>query len=172
VLSLMGPRSRDILRLLSEDDVSDAALPFAHARELRLAGAPTLAIRITYVGELGYELHVPVEFAATLYDALIAAGRPLGLVDAGYRASESLRLEKGYRAWGADIGPDHSPLVAGLGWAVKLRSASDFQGRAALERQTAAPLPRLLAGFTLEDPSLVLLGRETIYRNGEPLGRL
>jgi 4-methylaminobutanoate oxidase (formaldehyde-forming) len=172
VLSLMGPRSRDILQQVSEDDVADAALPFAHARELRLAGAPTLAIRITYVGELGYELHVPVEFAATLYDALTAVGRPLGLVDAGYRAIESLRLEKGYRAWGADIGPDHSPLVAGLGWAVKLRSATDFQGRAALEKQAATPLPRLLAGFTLEDPSLVLLARETIYRNGERVGWL
>ncbi|MBV9523382.1 MAG: aminomethyltransferase family protein, partial [Alphaproteobacteria bacterium] len=172
VLSLMGPRSRTILQAICEDDLCDAAIPFAHARHIRLAGAPVLAIRITYVGELGFELHVPVEFAVTVYDALIAAGAPLGLVDAGYRAIESLRLEKGYRAWGADIGPDHSPLVAGLGWAVKLRSQTPFQGREALLRQAALPLPRLLAGFTVDDPAVILLGRETIYRDGERVGWL
>jgi 4-methylaminobutanoate oxidase (formaldehyde-forming) len=126
---------------------------------------------VTYVGELGFELHVPVEFAATVYDALQEAGRPLGLVDAGYRAIETLRLEKGYRAWGAEIGPDHSPLVAGLGWAVKLRSGLPFLGREALLEQAAKPLPRLLAGFSA-DPEIVLLGRETIYRDGERVGWL
>ena len=108
---------------------------------------------------------------ASVYDALMAEGEPHGIANAGYRAIESLRLEKGYRAWGADIGPDHSPLVAGLGWAVKLKSNRPFQGREALEAQAAKKLPRLLAGFSA-DPSVVLLGRETIYRNGERVGWL
>ena len=108
-----------------------------------------MALRVTYVGELGWELHVPVEFAATVYDALMEAGRPHGIANAGYRAIESLRLEKGYRAWGADIGPDHSPLVAGLGWAVKLRRNTPVpRPRGAASSSRAKPLPRLLAGFT------------------------
>jgi 4-methylaminobutanoate oxidase (formaldehyde-forming) len=136
-----------------------------------VAGAPVLALRVTYVGELGWELHVPVEFAVSVYDALLEAGREHGIVNAGYRAIESLRLEKSYRAWGADIGPDHSPLVAGLGWAVKLAKGIPFQGREALIEQEAKPLPRLLAGFTT-DPGVVLLGRETVYRNGQRVGWL
>ena len=100
------------------------------------------------------------------------AGAPHGIANAGYRAIESLRLEKGYRAWGADIGPDHTPLMAGLGWAVKLRKNIPFLGREALEAARAKPLPRLLAGFTVDDPDIVLLGRETIYRNGERVGWL
>ena len=131
-----------------------------------------IALRITYVGELGWELHVPVEFAATVYDALTAAGAGHGLRDAGYRAIESLRLEKGYRAWGAEIGPDHSPLMAGLGFAVKLRGNAPFLGRDALEAERARPLPRLLAGFAVADPEVVLLGRETIFRDGRRVGWL
>jgi len=171
VLALMGPNSREILQSLTRDDVANAAFPFATARDLSIAGAPVLALRITYVGELGYELHVPVEFAATLYDSIVAAGAPHGLRLAGYRAIETLRLEKGYRAWGAEIGPDHSPLVAGLGRFVKLKSGLPFRGRAALETQRTAPLPRLLAGFTAA-ADVILLGRETIYRNGERVGWL
>ena len=171
VLSLMGPRARDILAPLTEEDVSNAAFPFATVRRLSVAGCPVIALRVSYVGELGWELHVPVEFAATLYDALTTAGAPHGLRDAGYRAIDSLRLEKAYRAWGADIGPDHSPLMAGLGFAVKLASTTPFLGRDALEAQRTAPLPRLLAGFTA-DPEAVLLGRETIYRDGRRVGWL
>jgi 4-methylaminobutanoate oxidase (formaldehyde-forming) len=167
----MGPRSRDVLSALSTDDVSNAAFPFGRVRRMTLAGAPVLALRVTYVGELGWELHIPVEFAAGVYDALMEAGQSHGIANAGYRAIESLRLEKGYRAWGADIGPDHSPLVAGLGWAVKLKSDTPFQGRAALEAQMNKRLPRLLAGFTA-DPSVLLLGRETIYRDGKRVGWL
>ncbi len=114
VLSLMGPRARDVLSVLTDTDISNAAFPFGRIKALNVAGAPVLALRVTYVGELGWELHIPVEFAATVYDALMFAGEPFGITNAGYRAIESLRLEKGYRAWGADIGPDHSPLVAGL----------------------------------------------------------
>ena len=122
------------------------AFPFGSGEAHDVAGAPVLALRVTYVGELGWELHMPVEFALSVYDALMPAGARHGIANAGYRAIESLRLEKGYRAWGADIGPDHSPLVAGLGWAVKLKSDSPFLGRDALEAQAAKKLPRLLAG--------------------------
>jgi 4-methylaminobutanoate oxidase (formaldehyde-forming) len=171
VLSVMGPRSRDVLQTLTEHDMSNAAFPFGRIKRITLAGAPLLALRVTYVGELGFELHIPVEFAASVYEALMEGGEPHGIANAGYRAIESLRLEKGYRAWGADIGPDHSPLVAGLGWAVKLKSDVPFQGRDALESQAAKPLPRLLAGFTT-DPAVVLLGRETTYRDGKRVGWL
>jgi 4-methylaminobutanoate oxidase (formaldehyde-forming) len=171
VLSVMGPRSREVLQGLTDHDMSNAGFPFGRLKRITVAGAPVLALRVTYVGELGWELHIPVEFAVTVYDALMAAGKPYGIANAGYRAIESLRLEKGYRAWGAEIGPDHSPLLAGLGWAVKLKSDRPFRGREALEAQGAKPLPRLLAGFTT-DPSIVLLGRETIYRDGERVGWL
>ena len=137
----------------------------------RIALDAVLALRITYVGELGWELHIPVEFAAGVWDAVMEACEPYGIASAGYRAIESLRLEKGYRSWGTDIGPDHSPLMAGLGWAVKLRTDIPFQGRAALEAQAGGRLPRLLAGFTT-DPAVVLLGRETIYRDGKRVGWL
>ena len=171
VLSVMGPRSRDVLQSLTDHDISNAGFPFGRVKRITLAGAALLALRVTYVGELGFELHIPVEFAASVYDALMEAGERHGIANAGYRAIESLRLEKGYRAWGAEIGPDHTPLVAGLAWAVKLKSNTRFQGRAALEAQATGELPRLLAGFTT-DPSIVLLGRETIYRDGKRVGWL
>ncbi|HLC08980.1 MAG TPA: glycine cleavage T C-terminal barrel domain-containing protein, partial [Methyloceanibacter sp.] len=165
------PRSRELLQNLTDHDMSNAGFPFGRVKRMTIAEAPVLALRVTYVGELGWELHIPVEFALSVYDALMEAGQPHGIANAGYRAIESLRLEKGYRAWGADIGPDHSPLVAGLGWAAKLKSSTPFQGRAALEDQASRPLPRLLAGFTT-DPAVVLLGRETIYRDGKRVGWL
>lgn len=168
-LALMGPDARSVLAPLTEGDLSNDAFPFGAVRRISVAGAPVTALRITYVGELGWELHVPVEFAATVYDALAATGR---VTDAGYRAIESLRLEKGYRAWGGEIGPDHSPLVAGLGFATRLRGTAPFLGRDALEAQHARPLPRLLAGFAVADPAVVLLGRETIYRDGKRVGWL
>jgi 4-methylaminobutanoate oxidase (formaldehyde-forming) len=171
VLSVMGPRTRDVLQSLTEQDLSNAGFPFGRLKRMTIGGAPVLALRVTYVGELGFELHIPVEFALGVYDALMTAGKPHGIANAGYRAIESLRLEKGYRSWGADIGPDHSPLMAGLAWAVKLKSSTPFQGRPALEAQAGERLPRLLAGLTT-DPSVVLLGRETIYRDGKCVGWL
>lgn len=171
-LSLMGPSSRALLQRVTSDDVSNEAFPFACCRTIDLAGAEVLALRITYVGELGWELHVPVEQALAVYRALTAAGADLGLANAGYRAIESLRLEKGYRAWGSDIGPDYTPLEAGLGWAVKLRGNRPFHGREALIAQQANPLSKRLACFTLDDPTVVLLGRETLYRDGERVGWL
>lgn len=171
-LSLMGPHARDVLAKLTRDDISNAGFPFGLVRLLQVAGAPVRALRVTYVGELGWELHVPTEFAVTLYEALMAAGAAFGIVNAGYRAIESLRLEKGYRAWGADIGPDHTPLEAGLGWAVKDRSEIPFIGDAAIRAQRGAPLRKVLCGFTVDDPEVVLIGRETIYRDGERVGWL
>ena len=172
VLPVMGPRARGLLARVTSDDVSNAAFPFGAWRAIHVAGAPVRALRVTYVGELGYELHVPVEFACAVYDKLLEAGGEVGLAHAGYRAIELLRLEKGYRAWGADIGPDHTPLEAGLGFAVKLGTPQPFLGRAALERQRTAGLSKRLACFTVDDPEVMLLGRETIYRNGTPVGWL
>jgi 4-methylaminobutanoate oxidase (formaldehyde-forming) len=171
VVPVMGPRARDLLARVSADDLSNERFPFGSWRSIAIAGAPVRALRVTYVGELGYELHVPSELALTVYETLLAAGEELGLAHAGYRAIESLRLEKGYRAWGADIGPDHTPLEAGLGFALKLATEQPFQGREALERQRAAGLSKRLACFTVA-PEVVLLGRETIYRDGVPVGWL
>ncbi len=167
-LSLMGPRSREILQGLTRDDLSNAAFPFATAREISIAGCPVWALRVTYVGELGWELHMPTEVAVTVYEALMAAG---GVTNAGYRVIETLRLEKGYRAWGADIGPDHTPVEAGLAWAMKVKSGIPFLGRDAVAAQLAGGVKKRLATFTAA-PDVVLLGRETIYRNGERVGWL
>jgi 4-methylaminobutanoate oxidase (formaldehyde-forming) len=172
VLALMGPRARHVLEKVTRDDVSNATFPFGQARQLSVAGTRVLALRVTYVGELGWELHFPVEFGTTVYPALMQAGAEFGIVNAGYRAIETLRLEKGYRAWGADIGPDYTPYEAGLGWAVKLKSNIPFLGREALLEQQKSPLTKSFCGFTVDDPAVVLLGRETIYRNDERVGWL
>ncbi|UCH75471.1 MAG: FAD-dependent oxidoreductase [Rhodospirillales bacterium] len=172
VLSLMGPAARDVLATVSDADLSNDVFPFGAVREIAIAGAPVTALRITYVGELGWELHMPVAEAPAVYEALMAAGAAHGIVNAGYRAIESLRLEKGYRAWGADIGPDHTPVEARLGWAVKLNSNTPFLGREAVAAQRATGVKKMLVGFAVADPDVVLLGRETIYRNGERVGWL
>jgi 4-methylaminobutanoate oxidase (formaldehyde-forming) len=172
VLSLMGPEAREILARVSSDDLTNAGFPFGQARRISVASCPVLALRVTYVGELGWELHMPTDVAVAVYEALMGAGADLGLVNAGYRAIETLRLEKGYRAWGADIGPDHTPVEAGLVWACKMKSGVDFIGRAAVAAQLKGGVKKLLAGFTVDDPNVILLGRETIYRNGERVGWL
>ncbi len=171
VLSLMGPKARNILSAATRDDVSNQAFPFATAQTIGIAGCPVLALRVTYVGELGWELHLPVEYAQTVYDALFEAGAGHGLCDAGYRTIETMRLEKGYRAWGSDIGPDHTPDEAGLGWAVKMKSGVNFLGREAVEAQRRDGTKKMMAGF-LASPEVVLHGRETIYRNGKRAGWL
>ncbi|MCA8869747.1 MAG: GcvT family protein [Rhodobacteraceae bacterium] len=171
VLSLMGPKARQILEQICPNDLSNAAFKFATLQNISIAACPVTALRITYVGELGWELHMPVEYASTVYAAVMAAGHEHGLLNAGYRAIESLRLEKGYRAWGADIGPDHTPLEAGLGWAVKPGNQRDFIGCAAFKAQRQEGVKKLLATFTAA-PEVVLLGRETIYRDGQRVGWL
>jgi sarcosine dehydrogenase len=169
-LSLMGPRARDILQAVTEADVSNAAFPFGAVREISIAGAAVRALRVTYVGELGWELHVPISSLGEVYDALMAANA--GLKPVGYRALESLRLEKAYRAWSSDITPNDTPFEAGLGWAVKLKSNTPFMGREALMASQSQPLAKRLCGFTCDDPEIVLLGRETILRNGTAVGYL
>jgi sarcosine dehydrogenase len=171
-LSLMGPLARDVLSAVTDSDVSNNAFPFGACRDVTIAGATVKALRITYVGELGWELHGNKENALAVYDALIAAGEQYGIINAGYRAIESLRLEKGYRAWAADIGPDYTPFEAGLGWAVKLKSNIPFIGRDALTEKQTKPREKQLACFTVDDADVVLLGRETIFRNGERVGWL
>jgi sarcosine dehydrogenase len=169
-LSLMGPKARDVLARVTPDDVSNNALPFGSAREITLAGIPVRALRVTYVGELGWELHVPIAALATVYDALVATDPQLKPI--GYRALESLRLEKGYRAWSSDITPNDTPFEAGLGWAVKMKSGLPFLGRAALEAKAGQPLGKRLVSFAVAAPDAVLVGRETILRNGQPVGYL
>lgn len=164
VLSLFGPNARAVLHACTHDDVSDEYFAFAQARTIGIAGCPVLAMRITYVGELGWELHLPTEYALTVFDALHSAGHEHGLRNAGYRAIESLRLEKAYRAWGSDIGPDYTPVEAGLGWAVKMDSIIPFKGRDAIQKQRDEGVRKMMAIFTC-DSDVVLSGRETIYRN-------
>ncbi len=171
-LSLMGPRARDVLAAVTDGDVSNTAFPFGHVREISIAGHTVRSLRVTYVGELGWELHVPIAATGEIFDALMAAGEEHSIRPVGYRALESLRLEKGYRAWGSDITPNDTPQEAGLGWAVKLRKNTDFLGRRALEEISGAALKKRFAGFTVDDCEIVLLGRETILRNSEPVGYL
>ncbi len=171
-LSLMGPRARDILAKVTSADAGNAAFPFGAVREIEVARVIVRALRVTYVGELGWELHIPIADLGVVYDALMAAGAPHGLRLTGYRALESLRLEKAYRAWGSDITPNDTPFEAGLGWAVKLKTDIDFLGRAALETAAKAPLKKKLATFTCADPAVTLLGRETILRDGVQVGYL
>ena len=176
--SLMGPLAREVLSLVTESDLENENFPFGTCRtiEIKEQFAPdvpaVLALRVTYVGELGWELHFPRNSAESVYDVLMEVGKDFGIVNAGYRAIESLRLEKGYRAWGADITADTTPFEAGLGWAVKLKSGTEFIGREALSAKQKLPLEKRLACFTIDDPDVVLLGRETIYRNGKIVGWL
>ncbi|MCU0789474.1 MAG: FAD-dependent oxidoreductase [Nitratireductor sp.] len=171
-LSLMGPFARKVLQMVTKADVSNKGFPFGHVREIEIAGVKVRAMRVTYVGELGWELYVPIAATGTVFDALMQAGEPWGIRPVGYRALESLRLEKAYRAWGSDITPNDTPFEAGLGWAVKLRQNTPFMGRQALEAAAAKPLAKRFAGFTLDDPEVVLVGRETILRDGRQVGYL
>ncbi len=166
---LWGPKARDILQPLTTGDLSNEAFPYMSARELAVAAVPCLALRVTYVGELGWELYCPADFGLALWDALWEAGRGHGLVAGGYKAIDSLRLEKGYRVWGADITPEDTPYEAGLGFAVKL-DKDEFVGRDAL---AAAPAPeRLLRCLTLEDRRAIALGSEPVRVAGELVGRV
>ena len=170
VLSVMGPRSRELLSRLTDADLSNEAFPFLASREIEIGYAPVRATRITYVGELGWELYVPTEFAAHVYDAIVAEGGPFGLRLAGYHALESLRMEKAYRAWGAELTDLETPPEAGLRFAVAF-DKPDFVGKGALAAQTGKPLTKRLAVFTLDDPKPLLLGDEPIYSNGALVGR-
>jgi glycine cleavage system T protein len=170
VLAVMGPNSRALLGRLTDSDLANAAFPFGTMQEIGVGNATVWAIRVTYVGELGWELYIPVECAAGVYDAIIAAGADLGLRDAGYYALDSLRLEKGYRAWGHDVTPDDTPLEAGLEFAVKLDKASGFLGREALVAQRARGIRKRLVTFTLREKEARPWGDEPILRDGALVG--
>ena len=169
VLTLAGPRCRDLLKPLVEDDISREAFPFFRARHLEVARVPTLTLRVSYVGELGFELHHPVEHTARLYERLREEGEPLGLVDFGYRALDSLRLEKAYRLWGADMSADWTPLEAGLERFVAF-DKGDFVGRDALLRQRAEGVRRTLACLTVETEDADPHGNEPVRADGTPIG--
>lgn len=172
VLGLMGPKAREVLAEVSGADLSNDAFPFLTWQTIEIAGAELWAMRVTFVGELGWELHVPREHAGAVYDRLMEAGAAHGIGNAGYRCIESMRLEKAYRVWGSDITPDNTPLEAGLGWNVKLKTDMPFRGREALEKQKAEGLRKRFAVFTVDDPNVVLLGRETIHRDSQRAGWL
>jgi 4-methylaminobutanoate oxidase (formaldehyde-forming) len=172
VLSVMGPKAPALIARISSDDLSDAALPRGAAVEIDLAFARVRAARMSYVGGPGFELYVPTEFAAGVYDALVEAGAEPGLKDAGYYAIDALRIEAGRRAFGAELGPDETPLEAGLMHAVKLEKRADFIGREALLRQRERGVTKRLGLFVLGDPDAFPWGGEGILRDGKPVGEI
>jgi glycine cleavage system T protein len=161
---LWGPAARAIVGPLTGSDLSNESFPYMTAREIVVGDAPCLAARVTYVGELGWELYPSTEFARPLWDTLVDAGSHHGLVPAGYRAIDSLRLEKGYRAWGSDITPEDTPLEAGLGFAIA--PDKDFLGREALERRRSEGVSRSLRTLVLADPNAMCLGNEPVFAGG------
>ena len=167
--ALWGPRARDILQPLSETDLSHGAFGYMSAQEINVGAVPCLAVRVTFVGELGWELYCPSEYAAGLWDSLMSAGQPHGMIPGGYRAIESLRLEKGYRVWGSDVTTTDSPFEAGLGFAVKM-DKGEFVGREALE--LAGEPTRRLACLVLDDPRSIVLGSEPVRCEGRAVGRV
>ncbi|MBF6604115.1 MAG: GcvT family protein [Chloroflexi bacterium] len=169
---LWGPRARDILAPLTTDDLANEAFPYLTARPIVVGNVPLLALRVTYVGELGWELYPPTEYAAALWDTVWAAGREHGLVAAGYRAIDALRLEKGYRVWSSDITPDETPFEAGLGFAVALDKPGGFIGCDALRAARSAGPRKRLRCLVLDDPRSVALGNEPVRVEGRIVGRV
>ena len=169
---LWGPRARDILASVTRDDVSDAAFPYLTARLISVGSIPVLALRVTYVGELGWELYAQTEYGRALWTTVWEAGKPHDMVAAGYRAIDALRLEKGYRVWSSDITPDETPFEAGLGFAVKLDKGVDFVGREALVAARAAGPRKRLRCLVLDDPRSVCLGNEPVRTDGRVVGRV
>ncbi len=171
VLGLMGPNSRALLSEITDADVSNEAFPYMASKEIAIGYAPVRASRVTYVGELGWELYIPTEFAGHVFDRIMEVAPKHGLLPAGFHAMETLRLEKAYRAWGHDICDVDTVVEAGLTFAVALNKGVDFIGRDAVLRQRDEGVTRRLAVFTLEDPEPLLLGNEPIWRDGELVGR-
>src|ERR1700733_3567359 len=172
VYGVMGPRSRELLSLVSRAELSDEAFPFGSSQLIDLGYATVRATRITYVGELGWELYVPAEFAVGVYQDLSAAGAGLGLVNAGYYAIESMRLEKAYRAIGRDLTPDYNPVEAGLLFACKLKTAISFLGREAVEKARAEGPRRRLISLVLAAPAAMIWGGELVLRDGVAVGQV
>ncbi len=173
VLSLQGPKSRAILQTVSDADFGNAAFPFATSREIDLGYARVIANRLTYVGELGWELHIPTEFAQHVFDTVWQAGADYALMAAGYHALEHLRSERAYREYELDLTPTDTPLEAGLGFAVRLDKPGGFIGREALMRQKeAGVLTKRLVNFKLRDAEPVLWQEEPIWLDGRIVGYL
>jgi len=172
VISVMGPRSRELLAAMSDADLANEAFPFGTAREIDLGLAYGRAHRVTYVGELGWEIYVPTEFAAHIYDELVRAGEAVGLRHAGYHALDSLRIEKAYRHWGHDITDEDSPLQAGLGFTVAWEKPGGFNGREALLRQREEGIRRRLVVVVLDAPEPLMYHNEPILRDGLIVGRI
>ena len=168
-IGLWGPRARELLGSVSEDDLSNDGFPYMTAKPIAVGEVPALALRISYVGELGWEIYAPAEQGLRLWDTLWEAGRPLGLIAAGGGAFESLRLEKGYRLWGNDIHTEYNPYEAGIGFAVRM-SKGDFIGRDAIRKARARGLTRRLCCMTLDDPRSVVVGKEPILDGDRVLG--
>jgi 4-methylaminobutanoate oxidase (formaldehyde-forming) len=170
-LNVQGPGSRALLQSLSDDDFSAAGFPFGTCREVRIGYQTLLAVRLTYVGELGWELYVPISFALPVYDALVRAGAAHGLRHCGYHTLNSLRIEKAYRDWSHDVGPDDTPLEAGLAFTCAWHKPGGFIGRDALLAQRDRGVPRRrLVQFVLEDPEPLLYHNEPIFRDGARAG--
>ena len=171
VLGVMGPGSRALLQSLTDDDLTNNSFPFGHSREIVIGHVGLRATRISYMGELGWELYVPSEFAVGLFDIILAAGGSHGLKLCGMHAMDSLRIEKAYRHWGHDITDEDTPLEAGLGFAVAFDKNATFIGRDALLRQREGKkLAKRLLQFALDDPGPLLYHNEPIYRDGKLVG--
>jgi len=168
-LTLCGPQSRNILQQLTKDDISNGKFPYMTCKDISIGYAPALALRITYVGELGWELHMPIEYASYVYDALWEAGKSFGLTNVGYRCIESLRLEKGYRYWSGDISPEYTPFEAVLDFCVKLNKG-DFIGRGALLAQKEKGIARKLCCLTIDSGPLMPVGKEAILDEDKVVG--
>jgi 4-methylaminobutanoate oxidase (formaldehyde-forming) len=169
---LWGPRARDIIAPLTDDDMSDAGFPYLTAKEISVGSVPILALRVTYVGEFGWELYAPTEYGRTLWRSLWEAGREHGLVAGGYRAIDALRLEKGYRVWSSDITPDENPFEAGLGFAVALDKAEGSMAHDALAAAKAAGPAKRLRCLVLDEFRDVCLGNEPVRIDGDIVGRV
>ncbi len=168
-IGLWGPRARDILQKVTKADVSNAGFPYMTMKNIAVGHVPAMAFRVTYVGELGWEFYCPMEYGLALYDTLLEAGQSEGIVPAGYRAIDSLRLEKGYRYWGGDISPDYSPYESGMGFAVAL-DKGDFIGREALLKQKQNGIQTRLCCLTLADPTAIAIGKEPIRAGDRVIG--
>uniref|UniRef100_A0A3P8SER1 Sarcosine dehydrogenase, mitochondrial n=1 Tax=Amphiprion percula TaxID=161767 RepID=A0A3P8SER1_AMPPE len=171
MISIQGPKSREVLQEVLDTDLSNEAFPFSTHKVVNAAGHQVRAMRLSFVGELGWELHIPKDSCLPVYNAVMAAGAKHGIINSGYRAIDSLSIEKGYRHWHADLRPDDTPLEAGLAFTCKLKSSIPFQGRDKLEKQKEEGLRRRIVCFTTNE-KVPMFGLEAIFRNGVPVGHL
>lgn len=170
-INIQGPRSRELMQSLTNEDLSNEAFPFRAAKEIDIGFARALCVRITYLGELGYELYIPTEQALHVYDRVVEAGKEFGLVHAGLKALASLRMEKGYRDYGHDIDNTDPVFEAGLGFFVDLKKPGGFLGKdAVVAKKAAGPLKRRLMQVLVKDPEPLMFHAEIVYRNGQPVG--